>query len=244
LGLTALLLTACGSVAVGAGTPPPSSATAVPPALLGTVWDRLPVKAKRVALTFDAGGNDAGLAAIEQALTDARVAHATFFLTGAWTRAFPDGARSIAAGGFLIGNHTDTHPNLPDLSDRQVLGQVRRGRLTIEQTTGASPVPWFRFPYGAYDARTLGLVNGRGWVAIGWTIDTLGWKGTSGGQSVESVVDRALVGVRRGAIVMMHVGSNPDDQSTLDADALPAVINGLRAAGYRFCTVAVLLNTG
>ena len=29
----------------------------------------------------------------------------------------------------------------------------------------------------------------------------------------------------------MHVGSNPHDQTTFDADALPRVISGLRAQG-------------
>jgi peptidoglycan/xylan/chitin deacetylase (PgdA/CDA1 family) len=47
-----------------------------------------------------------------------------------------------------------------------------------------------------------------------------------------------LRNVRPGAIVLMHLGSNPDDHSTLDADALPRVIDGLRAMDYSFVTVA------
>jgi peptidoglycan-N-acetylglucosamine deacetylase len=39
----------------------------------------------------------------------------------------------------------------------------------------------------------------------------------------------------------MHVGANPDDGTTLDADALPRVIAGLRAAGYDFVTLQALL---
>ena len=37
-----------------------------------------------------------------------------------------------------------------------------------------------------------------------------------------------------------HVGSHPSDHSTLDADALPRVISGLRAAGYDFVTLDAL----
>jgi peptidoglycan/xylan/chitin deacetylase (PgdA/CDA1 family) len=44
-----------------------------------------------------------------------------------------------------------------------------------------------------------------------------------------------------GEIVLMHVGSHPDDGSTLDADALPEIIAQLRAAGYAFVTLDVLL---
>jgi peptidoglycan-N-acetylglucosamine deacetylase len=34
--------------------------------------------------------------------------------------------------------------------------------------------------------------------------------------------------------VLMHVGSNPDDGSTLDADALSDIITRVEARGYRF----------
>ncbi len=40
----------------------------------------------------------------------------------------------------------------------------------------------------------------------------------------------------------MHVGANPDDGTTLDADALPGVIAGLRGAGYGFTTVETLID--
>jgi peptidoglycan/xylan/chitin deacetylase (PgdA/CDA1 family) len=45
---------------------------------------------------------------------------------------------------------------------------------------------------------------------------------------------------RPGEIVLMHVGSNPDDHTTYDADALPQVISGLRAEGYLFVTLDAL----
>ena len=45
---------------------------------------------------------------------------------------------------------------------------------------------------------------------------------------------------RPGEIVLMHVGSNPDDHTTFDADALPQVISGLRALGYSFVTLDAL----
>jgi hypothetical protein len=40
----------------------------------------------------------------------------------------------------------------------------------------------------------------------------------------------------------MHVGSNPDDGSTLDADALPQIITRLRALGYHFVRLAWVLD--
>jgi hypothetical protein len=51
------------------------------------------------------------------------------------------------------------------------------------------------------------------------------------------VADRALAGLRPGEIVLMHIGSNPDDGSTLDADALPDPITRMRGEGYDFVTL-------
>ena len=39
----------------------------------------------------------------------------------------------------------------------------------------------------------------------------------------------------------MHVGANPYDHSTLDADALPRVIAAVRRHGYSFVTLDALL---
>jgi peptidoglycan/xylan/chitin deacetylase (PgdA/CDA1 family) len=54
------------------------------------------------------------------------------------------------------------------------------------------------------------------------------------------VVSRVLAAARPGEIVLMHVGSNPDDHTTFDADALAQVISGLRARGYSFVTLDAL----
>ncbi len=112
-----------------------------------------------------------------------------------------------------------------------MVDQVRAGAAAIEAATGSPPGPWFRFPYGARDARTIDLVNDECYVAVRWSVDSLGWKGTSGGMTTAKVRDRVLAAARPGMIVLMHVGANPDDGTTLDAAALPAVIAGLRAKG-------------
>jgi peptidoglycan/xylan/chitin deacetylase (PgdA/CDA1 family) len=56
------------------------------------------------------------------------------------------------------------------------------------------------------------------------------------------VVDRVLGGARPGEIVLMHVGSNPDGHTTLDARALPTVIDQLRVRDYGFVTLDALLS--
>ncbi len=60
-------------------------------------------------------------------------------------------------------------------------------------------------------------------------------------QATAFVADRVITAARPGEIVLMHVGSNPDDHTTLEAVALPAVIDRLTSAGYRFVTLDTLV---
>jgi peptidoglycan/xylan/chitin deacetylase (PgdA/CDA1 family) len=207
--------------------------------LLGTDWTRIPTSSKVVALTFDAGANAAGLPSIESVLR-AKGVQATFFLTGNWVRDFPAQANMIAGDGFLVGNHSVSHPYFTNLSDTQVAAQVQGAQQAILRANGADSRPLFRFPYGDVNSRVLGDVNRLGYASVRWTVDSLGWEGTSGGQTVQSVVNRVLAAAQPGEIVLMHLGSNPDDGTTLDAAALPAIIDGLRARGYGFVTLQSL----
>jgi peptidoglycan/xylan/chitin deacetylase (PgdA/CDA1 family) len=219
----------------------PSSQPAKPrpvparPALVGKIPDRLPTAARVAALTFDAGADNAGAPKILSALARAHVT-ATFFMTGRWAELYPQWARRIAAR-YPIGNHTFNHQDLLGLTMPAVRQEVVMARAAIQRATRRPPITLFRFPYGSSSAGTLGLVNRFGYTAVGWTVDTLGWEGTSMGQSVASVTSRALAHLQRGEIILMHVGANPHDHSTLDANALPGIIRAIKARGYRFVTL-------
>jgi peptidoglycan/xylan/chitin deacetylase (PgdA/CDA1 family) len=230
------------STPTGARTTPPPGATptSLPASLWGKDWEVLPTGgAKVMALTFDAGGSNAGVASILATLRSTGTP-ATFFLTGTFATRYPSDARRIAAT-YRVGNHTATHVSLTTLGDTAVRSQITLGADQIRSATGVDPRPWFRFPNGDRNARTIADANQLGYAAIRWTVDSLGWQGTRlGGQSIESVTARVLAAARPGGIVLMHVGANPDDGTTLDADALPAVIAGLHARGYRLVTLDAL----
>lgn len=211
------------------------SGAAIHPVLVGQIPDRLLTTRHVVALTFDAGADNAGAPKILAALAKYQVT-ATFFMTGRWAALYPQWARRIAAR-YPIGNHTFDHRDLLALTLPGVRSELVTARDAITQATGRAPVPLFRFPYGSSSAPTLALVNRLGYTAIGWTVDTLGWEGTSLGQAVASVTARALDHLQPGEIILMHVGANPTDHSTLDADALPEIITAIRARGYEFVTL-------
>lgn len=249
----AALLTACsdsGAAPTAATAPHPTTATTptagaavttlatVPADLTGHVIWRLPTSRHVVALTFDGGSGAEGVAAVRSALSAAGV-RATFFLTGGFAQTYPKKTARIASS-YIVGNHTMTHPHLTKLPSAEVRAEVSRGAAVLKPVLGHSPKPWFRFPFGEYDARTLSIVNDMGYAAIGWTIDTLGWKGRDGAGTVDDIVRRVTAKLQPGAIVLMHLGAAPDG-STLDADALPSLISAIRDAGYSFTTVRLLL---
>lgn len=218
-----------------ATAPTTSTACALTAKYLGDDLEVLPTTRRVVALTFDGGASNTAVSSILATLAREDVP-ATFFLTGDFARDHPASARAISAA-HPVGNHTENHLDLTTLTSSAVVDEVRDGAATIRATTGRSPGPWFRFPFGAVDDRAIRLVNEECYVAVRWTVDSLGWKGTSGGMTSAAVRDRVLAATRPGMIVLMHVGANPDDGTTLDAAALPGVIAGLKAQGYGFLSL-------
>ena len=220
------------------GSPPLNRAlVALPASLVGAEWSRIPTTSKVVALTFDCGGNDAGVARILAALASAN-ARATFFVTGRWAEVYRSSAAAIAAR-YPIGDHTYSHPHLTQLDDAAVAAEIVAGARSLA-ASGVDPHPLFRFPYGESDPRTMAIANRAGYGGIRWTVDTLGWKGVSSGQSSDSVVARVIANLQPGEIVLMHIGS-AEDGTTLDADALPRVIAEIRARGYELVTLRDVL---
>jgi peptidoglycan/xylan/chitin deacetylase (PgdA/CDA1 family) len=188
-----------------------------------------------VALTFDAGSDEGSTSAILDTLASTGI-RASFGLTGAWAAAHPDLVRRIVADGHQVLNHSYDHPSFTGystgkgpLDQAQRIDQLARTEAVLGPL-GATGRPWFRPPYGDTDASVEADVGAAGYqYEVMWTIDSLGWKGIP----VDQVVARCLDGAVPGAILLLHVGS-----VSTDGAALPAIVDGLRARGYGFTTVA------
>jgi peptidoglycan/xylan/chitin deacetylase (PgdA/CDA1 family) len=212
---------------------------ALPAGYGGQFWPSIPTTRKVAALTFDIGA--ANLGGLPMVLKTLRRDHATatFFLIGAWVSRFKNWARKIEESGAAIGDLSNDHEHFPSISDQSMRDQVLSAQSQIEKVTGRQPWPWFRFPFGDHDNHTITVVNSLGFATIGWTVDTLGWEGTSRGITVQSIIDRVVAARRPGEIVLMHPAATTDG-SILDAQALPGIIKALRAYGYSFVNVNAL----
>jgi peptidoglycan/xylan/chitin deacetylase (PgdA/CDA1 family) len=206
----------------------------LPPPIVADEIVRLQTRQHVVALTFDGGGNADGAKGVLRVLRREHVP-ATFFLTGHFVQSYPAVARVIGRR-YPVGNHTFDHLDMLRLSPAAARREVTRAAAVIERATGRDTHPYFRFPYGSRNARVLRMVNQLGYASVRWTVDTWGWMGLSQ-QSVGGAVRRVLRDLLPGEIVLMHLGS-ARDHSTIDSNALPAVIRLVRARGYRFVTLA------
>jgi peptidoglycan-N-acetylglucosamine deacetylase len=192
-----------------------------------------------VALTFDAGA-DRGYAPRILRTLERNHIHASFGMTGRWAQANPDLVRRMARDGDLFINHTYDHQSFTGLSSQrppltmaQRRSEIVRADSIIHRLTGRSSKPFFRPPYGDYDAATRTLVSGLGYrYMVMWSVDSQGWNGLA----APGIVQRCLALTAPGGIILMHVGIQSQD-----GFALPAVISGLRHRGYHFVTVRQLL---
>jgi peptidoglycan/xylan/chitin deacetylase (PgdA/CDA1 family) len=204
---------------------------ALPPAIVAGELVRLQTRRQVVALTFD--GNAEAAKGVLAILKRERVP-GTFFLTGHFVRTYPLLSRAIGRR-YPVANHTVDHFDLRRLSTPAATREITRAETMIRRATGRDPRPLFRFPYGARDARTLGIVRRLGYASVRWTVDTWGWMGLTL-QSVAGAQRRVLDHLVPGEIVLMHLGT-ARDRSTIDSRALPGVIRAVRARGYRFVTL-------
>src|SRR5579875_2733094 len=192
-----------------------------------------------VALTFDCG-SDRGYAAQILDTLKAKGVHATFGMTGVWAQSNPALVQRMVAEGNQLINHTWDHQSFTGFSSgtapltaAQIASELDRADALVYQQTGKHMTPYFRPPYGDYDDAALAAAGADGYrYSIMWTVDTLGWKGAS----VSEITSRALNAAAPGEIILMHVGA-----ASQDAAALPGIIDGLRARGYTFATVAGFL---
>lgn len=208
----------------------PTNALAASPSILVS---RATTSDKVVALTFDFGSDAGNLSRILQTLGD-RGVKATFFATGQAATNNPAAVRSVVTQGHEIGNHSYSHPYFTQLTSAQMADELSRASTAIRNASGQAPKPYFRPPYGDYNSAVLQAAGNAGYThTIMWTIDTVDWRGVSSA----SIRDKVVGGATPGTIVLMHVGGG----ATGTPDALPGMIDGLRANGYRLVTLSELM---
>ncbi|MEV4229787.1 polysaccharide deacetylase family protein [Streptomyces bobili] len=181
-----------------------------------------------VGLTFDDGPSSSTpglLNALKQ-----NGLRATMFNQGQYAAANPAQVRAQADAGMWVGNHSYTHPHLPQLSASQIDSEISRTQQAVAAAGGGTP-KLFRPPYGETNATVRSVEARYGLTEVIWDVDSQDWNGAS----TDAIV-QAAARLTNGQIILMH------DWSANTLAAIPRIAQGLANRGL--CAGMISPQTG
>lgn len=187
---------------------------------------------KVVALTFDHSWGNKFTPSILDTLKQNNI-KVTFFIMGPWAKKFPEVAKQMVTDGHEIASHGYRHENYGDMTPEWVKEDIQKSHALIKEVTGVD-VTLVRPPNGHYSQKSLKATDELGYKTIIWNVDSLDWKNP--GRDV--IVDRVMKRIKPGAIILMHASDTP----VQTAEALPILLQKIKAEGYQIITVGELLN--
>ncbi len=199
---------------------------------------------KKIALSFDDGPDPQWTPKILDVLKQKNVP-GVFFVIGNMATQHPDILKREYAEGHEIGNHTFTHPKFDDIQPSEIRWQLNLTQRLIESALGVKSI-LFRPPYGidhqpeyAEEVAQLPYPQEMGYLIVGQRIDPDDWSMRDGKPiPAQEIVASVMRQADNGNIVLLHDGGG-DRAHTLEA--LPQIIDALRAQGFQFVSVADLI---
>lgn len=185
----------------------------------------------QIALTFDAAWGNEDTKQIMEILRKHNV-KVTFFMTGGWVDSYPEDVKMILAEGHDLGNHSENHKNMSQISDIEIKEEVMKVHEKVKELTGYDMF-LFRPPYGDYDNHVIKGVRACGYYPIQWDVDSLDWKDYGVDSIVNTVCSHKHLG--NGSIILCHNGAK------YTAQALDTLITTLKNKGYEFVPLSQLI---
>lgn len=186
---------------------------------------------KKIALSFDAAWGNEDTAKILEILAKQDV-KVTFFMTGGWVESYPDDVKAILAAGHDLGNHSENHKNMSQLSDNEKKEELMKVHEKVRELTGYEMF-LFRPPYGDYDNAVINTAKDCGYYTIQWDVDSLDWKDYGVDSIIKTVTEHKHLG--NGSIILCHNGAK------YTAQALDMLIAKLKNEGYTFVPISELI---
>ena len=146
---------------------------------------------------------------------------------------YPELVKEIHDRGHEIGNHSDSHPHMTQISESKMRQELKGMSDKLEAITGERPT-LFRPPYGDYNNAVVTVSRAEGYECVQWSVDSLDWKN----RGVQDLITRATKNVQQGDIILFH----NDSQYILDA--LPTVLKTYQEQGFTLIPVGEILLQG
>ena len=182
-------------------------------------------KKKVMYLTFDCGYENGYTMKILDVLKEKNVP-AAFFCTLHEMEQNPDIIARAINDGHIVGNHTNTHPSMDEISRMQMTDEIKAFDDYLREHFGYSAL-YFRFPKGEYSDCALDLVSSLGYTSVFWSLAYSDWD-LDNQKGKDYAVETVSARFHPGAVILLH-SISPDN-----AAALPEIIDKAREQGYEF----------
>lgn len=181
---------------------------------------------KAIYLTFDNGYENGYTETVLDVLKEKEVP-AAFFVTGHYVQDQPRLVKRMVEEGHIVGNHSWSHPDLTQVSDQRLRDELLNVEQAVEQVTGQKGMTYLRPPRGIFSERTLALAAELGYRHVFWSLAFVDWQ-VDRQRGWRYAYDNIMEQIHPGAVILLHTVSRDN------AEALPKVIDDLRAEGYQF----------
>lgn len=202
--------------------------------LFGELVARVETEERVVALTFDDGPDPRNTERLLDVL-DAHDAKATFFMVGRQVEKYPSLARMVAERGHEVGNHSWSHHRMVFIAPSTARDEIERTDEALAAAGIEGPFS-FRAPFGKKLFVLPWVLSEMGRTNI--LFDVIPQPGDYLRPPADELAADVVRQTRPGSIVVLHDGGGPRDETI---EATGAIIEALRADGYRFVTVRELL---
>ena len=181
---------------------------------------------KRIALTFDDGPHPIYTAKLLEGLKERGVV-ATFFVTGANAKLYPELVLQMKIDGHTIGNHTYHHVQLSQVGKEIFLMELKETNQVLEGIL-EEEIEYVRPPFGEWSKSIEKEID---MFPVLWDIDPLDWCTGNAQKVAKRVLDKS----EDNRIVLLHDGYETTIAATFQ------IIDTLIEEGYQFVTVDEIL---
>jgi peptidoglycan/xylan/chitin deacetylase (PgdA/CDA1 family) len=191
-----------------------------------------------VAITFDACATRSHHYGFDRGVFDVLKREripATLFVSGRWVEGHADVMAELAADPLIeFGDHSYDHPHMSHLPVARIVEEIDQTEAALAKYGKRSVA--FRPPFGEWSQRLVYVVQDL-------QLPTVTWDVVSGDPSAKTTADgmiRTVLGkARSGSIIIFHING----RGYKTAEALPAIVRGLRERGFRFVPLSELIGS-
>lgn len=183
---------------------------------------------KVLYLTFDEGYENGYTPKILDILK-ANDVKAIFFVTSPYVKDNPDIIKRMVEEGHIVGNHTNHHPSMPDVtnSEEKFNNEFSDVEAKYKEITGEDMPLYFRPPMGEYSEKSLAMTKNLGYKTLFWSFAYLDWDINKQPNPVKAK-DTIMNGVHNGAILLIHAVSKTN------TEILDSILKECKSQGYEF----------